>query len=177
VIVRKPDKEPKQLGGPRLELINRWLPPLAGEPDEAPETAEASDSGSENVVPISKGQSGPFADPGQPATDVERPAGGSVETPAPADGEPGPPADGPRRRGRPRRHVKRRQVHFHVDPEEDELLLAAARQFGSQQKGLIAALRALEEVESLRDEVDRLRRHSERQQQLLVAARSLLEKP
>src|SRR5581483_1892791 len=43
-----------------------------------------------------------------------------------------------RRRGRPKGRAVRRQVHFHVDPQEEELLLAAVARYGSQQKGLIA---------------------------------------
>jgi hypothetical protein len=203
VIVRKPEKRAgeSKLGEPRLELIHLWLPPPEDdegsvEPVEAAEAPPEADD-SHNVVPISRHHSGEVAAVVQPATDVEPPPAAleavasappaveavpsapPPEAPAPADEGDEPPAaaEAPRRRGRPRRHVKRRQVHFHVDPEEDELLLAAARQHGSQQKGLIAALRALQDVARLRVEVDRLKRQSERQQQLLVAARSLLDKP
>ena len=189
MIVRKPEKraEGSKLGEPRLELIHLWLPPPeddedAVEPVEAVEALPEEDD-AHNVVPISRHQSGEVAAVVQPAIEVEPqvPIVEAVppEVPAPAEElyEPPAPAEAPRRRGRPRRHVKRRQVHFHVDPDEDELLLAAARQYGSQQKGLIAALSALQDVARLREEVDRLKRQSERQQQLLVAARSLLDKP
>jgi hypothetical protein len=87
---------------------------------------------------------------------------------APEDGH-----HGPRRRGRPRGRRQRRQVHFHVDQEEDLLLLAAARQFGSQQKGLIAALRSLQEAVILRQRVAELQTECERQHLLLAEAQAL----
>jgi len=77
------------------------------------------------------------------------------------------------RRGRPPGRAKRRQVHFHVDAEQDRLLLAAARMFGSQQKGLVAALRALQEVVRLQEQVDLLREECERQSRLLEEAEAL----
>ena len=77
------------------------------------------------------------------------------------------------RRGRPRGRKQRRQVHFHVDADEDRLLLAAARQFGSQQKGLIAALTALQEVVTLREQVGQLHAECERQRELLAQAEAL----
>jgi hypothetical protein len=80
------------------------------------------------------------------------------------------------RRGRPRGRKQRRQVHFHVDAEEDRLLLAAARQFGSQQKGLIAALTALQEVVSLREQVGQLHAECERQRELLAQAQALFDR-
>jgi hypothetical protein len=67
-------------------------------------------------------------------------------------------------------------VHFHVDEDEERLLLSAARDHGSQQKGIVAALRALQENELLRDEIDRLRAECDRQRQLLVQAESLFER-
>jgi hypothetical protein len=81
-----------------------------------------------------------------------------------------------RRRGRPPGRKKRRQVHFHVDADEDRLLLAAARQFGSQQKGLVAALHALQEVLELRKQVTRLQQQYERQRVLLAEAEALFNK-
>jgi hypothetical protein len=51
----------------------------------------------------------------------------------------------------PRGARKRRQVHFHVDPDEDQMLLRAAGRFGSQQKALIAALHALSPQIQLED--------------------------
>jgi hypothetical protein len=87
----------------------------------------------------------------------------------------GPEAPAPKR-GRPRGKVARRQVHFHVDPDEELLLLAAGRTYGSQQKGLIAALEALQEAALLRDEIERLRDECERQRRLLAEAASLFKR-
>jgi len=67
-------------------------------------------------------------------------------------------------------------VHFHVDPDEDRLLLAAAGRFGSQQKGLIAALNALEEVDALREQVSLLDAECARQRQLLAEAEAVFNK-
>jgi hypothetical protein len=77
-----------------------------------------------------------------------------------------------RGRGRPRGRP-RRQVHFHVDPDEEVLLLGAVEKFGSQQKGLIAALQALQDIEVVRDEVERLAAECERQRKLLDQAESI----
>jgi len=81
-----------------------------------------------------------------------------------------------RRRGRPKGRAVRRQVHFHVDPQEEELLLAAVARYGSQQKGLIAALMSLQEADQLRDEIARLRDECERQRQLLEEAHALFRR-
>jgi hypothetical protein len=116
-------------------------------------------------------------------THVHRQAGRTEEPgpPVPAAAA-GPPAEAhtaeppARKRGRPRGKVARRQVHFHVDPDEERLLLAAGRAFGSQQKGLIAALESLQEAELLRDEIDRLRELCERQRRLLAEAESLFKR-
>jgi hypothetical protein len=80
-----------------------------------------------------------------------------------------------RRRGRPRGRP-RRQVHFHVDPDEEVLLLGAVEKFGSQQKGLIAALQALQDIEVVRDEVERLAAECENQRRLLDQAESLFNR-
>ena len=80
-----------------------------------------------------------------------------------------------RRRGRPRGARKRRQVHFHVDPDEDRLLLRAAGHFGSQQKALIAALHALTEVLALRTEVEALKAECQQQRRLLAEAQALFK--
>jgi uncharacterized small protein (DUF1192 family) len=81
----------------------------------------------------------------------------------------------PRRRGRPRGRP-RRQVHFHVDPDEERLLMAAVERYGSQQKGLVAALESLQEADLLRDEIERLRTESERYRRLLDEAESLFKR-
>jgi hypothetical protein len=77
-----------------------------------------------------------------------------------------------RGRGRPRGRP-RRQVHFHVDPDEEVLLMHAVEKYGSQQKGLIAALQALVDIEVVRDEVERLAAECERQRRLLDQAESI----
>lgn len=94
------------------------------------------------------------------------PAGDGEEADAPAK----------RKRGRPRGRAVRRQVHFHVDPQEEQLLLAAVARYGSQQKGLIAALMSLQEADRLRDEIERLRDECERQQRLLEEAHALFRR-
>jgi uncharacterized small protein (DUF1192 family) len=81
----------------------------------------------------------------------------------------------PKRRGRPRGRP-RRQVHFHVDPDEERLLMAAVERYGSQQKGLIAALESLQEAEMLRDEIERLRAETARHRQLLEEAGALFKR-
>jgi uncharacterized small protein (DUF1192 family) len=81
----------------------------------------------------------------------------------------------PKRRGRPRGRP-RRQVHFHVDPDEERLLMAAVERYGSQQKGLIAALESLQEADLLRDEIERLRAETARQRKLLEEAESLFNR-
>ena len=81
----------------------------------------------------------------------------------------------PKRRGRPRGRP-RRQVHFHVDPDEERLLMMAVERYGSQQKGLIAALESLQEAELLRDEIERLRAETARNRQLLDEAGALFKR-
>lgn len=78
-----------------------------------------------------------------------------------------------RRRGRPPGARTRRQVHFHVDPDQDRLLLHAVGRFGSQQKALIAALHALDEVLALRDQVELLQSENSRLRRLLAEAQAL----
>ena len=80
-----------------------------------------------------------------------------------------------KRRGRPRGRP-RRQVHFHVDPDEERLLMAAVERYGSQQKGLIAALESLQEADVLRDEIERLRAETARHRRLLDEAESLFNR-
>jgi hypothetical protein len=67
-------------------------------------------------------------------------------------------------------------VHFHVDPDEELLLLAAVEAHGSQQKGLVAALQALQDNEVLRAEVERLRTECERQRVLLAEAEAIFNR-
>ena len=81
----------------------------------------------------------------------------------------------PKRRGRPRGRP-RRQVHFHVDPDEERLLMLAVERYGSQQKGLIAALESLQEADLLRDEIERLRAETARHRRLLDEAESLFNR-
>jgi hypothetical protein len=112
----------------------------------------------------------------EPEPEPELPPAAAV-TPLPVPVRaPEPVAELPKKRGRPRSKTPRRQVHFHVDPEEERLLLAAARTFGSQQKGIIAALQSLQESEILRDEIDRLRDECERQRRLLSQAESIFKR-
>jgi hypothetical protein len=82
---------------------------------------------------------------------------------------------GQKRRGRPRGRP-RRQVHFHVDPDEERLLMLAVERYGSQQKGLIAALESLQEADVLRDEIERLRAETARHRRLLDEAESLFNR-
>lgn len=88
---------------------------------------------------------------------------------------PGPSGGEVPRRGRPRGRP-RRQVHFHVDPDDELLLLAAAKMHGSQQKGLVAALQALQDNEVLREEIERLRTECERQRVLLADAEAIFNR-
>ena len=101
-----------------------------------------------------------------------KPAPPQPEAPA-ADGEPT--EAGARKRGRPRGRAVRRQVHFHVDPLEEQLLVDAVEVYGSQQKALIAALQALKETERLHDEIDALRDECARQRRLLQEAKALFK--
>jgi hypothetical protein len=109
------------------------------------------------------------------STPVEPAAVEAVAEP-PAVRREAPPAesadDSPRRRGRPRGRP-RRQVHFHVDPDEERLLMRAVEMYGSQQKALVAALTALEQAAHFRARIEELERESERQRVLLAQAESL----
>ncbi len=52
----------------------------------------------------------------------------------------------------------------------------AVELYGSQQKGLIAALQALQDAEFLRSEIERLKAETERQRELLDEAESLFNR-
>jgi hypothetical protein len=52
----------------------------------------------------------------------------------------------------------------------------AVELYGSQQKGLIAALQALQDAEFLRSEIERLKAENERQRELLAEAESLFNR-
>ncbi len=54
--------------------------------------------------------------------------------------------------------------------------MAAVERYGSQQKGLIAALESLQESDLLRDEIERLRTESARYRSLLDEAESLFKR-
>jgi hypothetical protein len=162
------EQAPGTLSSDRKLLINRYIAEGLGIVEEEEPEAEA-----------------PASAPAPPAP--KQPPLRAVPPPAPLEPEPllaaldpaphVPPqtnGDGPHRsRGRPRGARKRRQVHFHVDPDEDQLLLRAAGHFGSQQKALIAALHALNEVLALRGQVEALQEECDRQRRLLAEAQAL----
>jgi len=137
--------------------------PRAPAPVTPRPTAGAPARSSEAARPSVRPQADPAA-----ATAATLPPRAATSVP-----EPGLPA---RKRGRPRGRVVRRQVHFHVSPDEEELLMAAVQMFGSQQKGLVAALQSLQEAELLRDEIDRLTAECERQRELLAEAEALFKR-
>jgi len=107
---------------------------------------------------------------------ASKPAAPPAPAPAPDHADAAEPeGDAKRKRGRPRGRSVRRQVHFHVDPQEEQLLMEAVQMFGSQQKALIAALAALKETALLHDEIDRLRDECTRQRRLLQEAQALFK--
>ncbi len=176
------------------EIYERRILSWSPEPDEEPYLAEDDapaddappDPGPERVAARREPEG--FATPAReplalattpappaPAAPVERAAVAVDRDPAPAELEVAGPSEESapgRRRGRPRGRP-RRQVHFHVDPDEERLLMKAVEMYGSQQKALVAALEALQEADLLRDQIDELRRESERQRALLAKAESL----
>ena len=117
----------------------------------------------------------PAAPPPQVVVPAEAAPAAAEQPAAPAQPQPVPMGQEPRKRGRPRGRP-RRQVHFHVDPDEELLLLEAAKKHGSQQKGLVAALQALQDNEVLRAEIERLRTENERQRLLLADAEALFNR-
>ena len=141
--------------------ILSWSPELDDELDVAEEEPALAD-------PEPEPAPAPKAVAAAPAKAVAPAPAKAAAAPAP------PPAPSAEKRGRGRpRGRPRRQVHFHVDPDEEVLLLSAVEQFGSQQKGLIAALQALQDIEVVRDEVERLAAECERQRKLLDQAESI----
>lgn len=182
-----PETTDDQAGsGPLFDLeelyerrIQKWSPV----PDDelAPDTSEPPEA---DPAPGSRDDHRPRrpAPAASPARPPEAPEPEVPETPrvpeaadarrAVAQPEPG---RKPRPRGRPRGRP-RRQVHFHVDPDEERLLMEAVELYGSQQKGLVAALHALKEAEHLRRELERLRAECERQRELLAQAESLFNR-
>src|SRR5262249_32276622 len=135
---------PERVVAPPVETVTRPVEAPAAPPEVVLEPVP--EAGREIAPPVA---------PSPPAAD---PAAGT----APADGA-------PKRRGRPRGRP-RRQVHFHVDPDEERLLMKAVERYGSQQKGLIAALESLQEADLLRDEIERLRAETARHRRLLDEA-------
>jgi hypothetical protein len=117
----------------------------------------------------------PAAPPPQAVVPAEAAPAAPEPPAAPAPPPPVRTGEEPRKRGRPRGRP-RRQVHFHVDPDEELLLLEAAKRHGSQQKGLVAALQALQDNEVLRAEIERLRTENERQRLLLADAEALFNR-
>jgi hypothetical protein len=143
---------------------------------EAEERAEPVLQAAPAAPPLPEPTPRAAARPPDPAPrDLDEP----VEQAAPAErltaAKPQPAAGEVPRRGRPRGRP-RRQVHFHVDPDDELLLLAAAKMHGSQQKGLVAALQALQDNEVLREEIERLRTECERQRLLLADAEAIFNR-
>jgi len=139
--------------------IHSWSPEL--DPD-------AADAPAEPVPPPVEARPDPAPAESRAASPAPAPPPRPEPTPAIAAEA----AVARRRRGRPKGRP-RRQVHFHVDPDEEVLLLGAVEKFGSQQKGLIAALQALQDIEVVRDEVERLTAECERQRKQLDQAESI----
>lgn len=148
-------------------------PPRATPAQPAP-TAPATppQASPRTTTPVSPPRTAPAQPkPAQAAQPQTTPA----PTPERPAAEPATQESGPRRRGRPRGRP-RRQVHFHVDPDEERMLMYAVELYGSQQKGLIAALQALQDAEFLRSEIERLKAENERQRELLAEAESLFNR-
>jgi uncharacterized small protein (DUF1192 family) len=127
------------------------------------------------VAPVEHAAPRPIATPPAPAVEPVREVAPPEAVVDEAVDETAPVERAPKRRGRPRGRP-RRQVHFHVDPDEERLLMAAVERYGSQQKGLIAALESLQEADLLRDEIERLRAETARHRKLLDEAESLFNR-
>lgn len=156
-------------------------PPKAGAPAAAPTRRVPKRIPARRLVLPGSGQAAPAAPPPPAAAPAPapkpaaQPAPAPAPSPEPADAEPEGEGEAKRKRGRPRGRSVRRQVHFHVDPQEEQLLMEAVETFGSQQKALIAALGALKETALLHDEIDRLRDECTRQRRLLQEAQALFK--
>ena len=176
--VRRSSSAPLALSDERKHLIHRYMTEgLERDVEDvsAEETLEPAPQAVEVPAPTAHAEE--TFEPAQQAVEVPAPVArhsenGKVHGPLPDE-----PATSERRprRGRPPGRKARRQVHFHVDPDEDRLLLSAAGRFGSQQKGLIAALNALEEMDALREQVRLLEAECARQRQLLAEAEAALD--
>ena len=142
------DRTPQATVAPPLPLPERVITPPAPRVVARPPAP---------VAPVE-----PLREVAPPAPPMPAPAPVEIEIEADEENEPAmgaAPVDdastegaAPKRRGRPRGRP-RRQVHFHVDPDEERLLMLAVERYGSQQKGLIAALESLQEADLLRDEI------------------------
>jgi uncharacterized small protein (DUF1192 family) len=169
-------EEPQAVEAPSPATPERRVEPAPRAPDthEVPERPAAPQARVEAPPPAPERRdaapSRNQAPPARAAAPVEAPGPAESGRTQPPDGE-----DRPRRRGRPRGRP-RRQVHFHVDPDEERLLMAAVERYGSQQKGLVAALESLQAADLLRDEIERLRAESARYRKLLDEAESLFNR-
>jgi hypothetical protein len=153
-----------ELAADEVDLSEEMLVPVPEPVDPDPQPEYIVPERDPAAPAVSAAAAAPAAP--TPATE-EQPTAGRQEPPRVV-----PASDEPRRRGRPRGRP-RRQVHFHVDPDEERLLMQAVETYGSQQKALVAALAALTETERLRSRIDELERESERQRALLAKAESL----
>lgn len=178
---RRSGSEPPVLSDERKKLVLRYMTdPLEVEVEDVPaaETLESAPPEPAQLEPTLRAVDEPL--PAEPAPAARPSENGNALRPLPSEPAKAEPAkakaEQPPKRGRPPGRKARRQVHFHVDPEEDRLLLAAAGRFGSQQKGLVAALSALEEVDALREQVKLLEAECARQRQLLVEAQAVFNK-
>jgi hypothetical protein len=176
----EPEHTPAAAPVEKAEPHPQAPPANAGAPATAPTRRVPKRIPARRLVLPGSGQSAPAA-PRPPAA-APAPAPKPAAQPAPppptaapeaADAEPE--EEAKRKRGRPRGRSVRRQVHFHVDPQEEQLLMEAVETFGSQQKALIAALGALKETALLHDEIDRLRDECTRQRRLLQEAQALFK--
>jgi hypothetical protein len=174
-----PEPEPAADEPPDLERAlqddaglsaERYPPTLATPPVEAPFPQRQPPRPAARAAAAFTGEQVEAPREETPVQQRQAPAAGPASTAPPAAG-----TEQPRRRGRPKGRP-RRQVHFHVDPDEELLLLAAAQKHGSQQKGLVAALQALQDNEILRDEIERLRTECERQRVLLAEAEAIFNR-